>query len=259
MKSLRSFVPALAGVLVTFGVATAPAPAAAQLTGHVKSVDPDANKLIVTETATGADYPIAVNGQTQILTTAGKPLSLKDFRKGDGLAVTQSGGLASRIVVEQSRLLGLVKSVDPAAKKLVLKETDAKGKPILGKEVTMTVDDQAVITTTDGKTIKLGDVKEGDGVSIARTGDLAQKIEVNVKPEEMTGIVKSVAADLKTFVVTLTGTDKDVTVAVNDQTTIATPEGKMLKIQELKEGDGIGLTHTASVAKKIVVNVRPPR
>ena len=70
MKSHRSFVPALAGVLVAFGVTAAPAPAPAQLTGQVKSVDTDANKLIMTETGTGTDYAIAVNGQTLVLTTA---------------------------------------------------------------------------------------------------------------------------------------------------------------------------------------------
>jgi Cu/Ag efflux protein CusF len=259
MKSHRSFVPALAGVLVAFGVTAAPAPATAQLTGHVKSVDTDANKLIVTETGTGTDYTIAVDGQTLVVTTAGKPLTLKDLRKGDGLAVTQVGGVASKIVAEPARLVGVVKSVDPEAKKLVLRETGAKGEPGTGKDVTMTVDDQAAITTTDGKAIKLGNLKEGDGVSIAHAGDLAQKIDVNVKPDELTGFVKSVGADLKTFVVTLTGTTKDVTVVVNDETTIVTTEGKTLKIKDLKEGDGVGVAHNASVAKKIVVNVKTPR
>jgi len=259
MKSRRSFVPALAGVLFAFGVTVAPAPATAQLTGHVKSVDTDANKVIVTETGTGTDYAIAVNGQTLIVTTAGKPLTLKVLRKGDGLAVTQVGGLASKIVAEQAPLVGVVKSVDANAKTLVLKETSAKGEPGTGEDVTMTVDDQAAITTTDGKAIKLGDLKEGDGVSIAHAGDLAQKIEVNVKPDEMTGFVKSVGADLKSFVVTLTGTDKDITVVVNDETTIVTTEGKTLKIKDLKEGDGVGIAHKASVAKKIVVNVKTPR
>ena len=74
----------------------APAPATAQLTGNVKSVDTDANRLIVKETGTGTEYAIAVTGQTLVVTTAGKPLTLKDLRKGDGLAVTQSGALPRR-------------------------------------------------------------------------------------------------------------------------------------------------------------------
>ena len=153
--------------------------------------------------------------------------------------------------------MGIVKSVDAEAKKLVMTETGAKGEAGTSKDITMTVDDQTAITTTDGKAIKLGDLKEGDGVSIAHAGDLAQKIDVNVNRDELTGFVKSVSADLKTFVVTLTGTTKDVTVAVNDQTMIVTTEGKTLKIKDLKEGDGVGIAHISSVAKKIVVAVKP--
>jgi len=259
MKRHRSFVPALAGILVAFGVTATPAPATAQLMGHVKSVDTDANKLIMTETGTGTDHAIAVNGRTMVVTTAGKSLTLKDLRKGDGLAVTQFGGVASKIVAEQPRLAGIVKSVDATAKKLVLRETRAKGEAGTSNDITMAVDGQIPITTTDGKAIKLGDLKEGDSVLITHAGDLAQKIDVNVKPDELTGFVKSVSADLKTFVVTLTGTTTDVTVAVNDQTSIVTSEGKMLNIKDLKEGDGVGIAHTASVAKKIMVNVKPPR
>lgn len=96
MKSHRSFVPALAGVLVAFGVTAAPAPATAQLTGQVKSVDTDANKLIMTETGTGTDYAIAVNGQTLVLTTAGKPLTLKDLRKGTAWPSPSSGASPRR-------------------------------------------------------------------------------------------------------------------------------------------------------------------
>jgi hypothetical protein len=257
MKSHRSFVPALAGALVVFGVMTAPA--AAQLTGHVRSVDTAANRLIVTETGTGTDYPIAVTGQTLVVTTAGKALTLKDLRKGDGVSVLHAGGVASKIVTTQSRLVGTVKSADPDAKRLVIRQTVPKGEEGTNRDVTVTVDDQTTITTTDGKAIKLGDLNEGDGVSITRDGDLAQKIEVEVKPAELTGFVKSIGADLKTFVVTQTGTTKDLTVAVNPQTVIETTEGKTLKFEDLKEGDGVGLTHVSSVAKKIVVAVKPPR
>jgi hypothetical protein len=259
MKSHRSFVPALAGVLVAFGLTAAPAPAIAQLRGHVKSVDTDANRLIMTETGTGTEYAIAVNGRTLVVTTAGKPLTLKDLRKGDGLAVTQIGGVASKIVAEQPRLAGFVKSVDAEARTLVLREPRPKGEAGTSKDITLTVDDQVSITTTDGKAIKLRDLKQGDSLLIVHTGDRAQMIDVNVKPDELTGFVKSVSADLKTFVVTLTGTTTDVTVAVNDQTTIVTNEGKTLNIKDLKEGDGVGIAHTASVAKKIVVSVKTAR
>ncbi len=258
MKSHRSFVPALTGALVVFGVMAAPA--TAQLTGNVKSVDTTANRLIVKETGTGIEFPIAVTGQTLVVTTTGKALTLKDLRKGDGLSVTHVGGVASKIVAQQTRLVGTVKSADPDAKRLGIRTTEPKEEEGTNNDVTVRVDDQTVIETTDGKAIKLGDLKEGDGVSIARDGDLAQKIEVNLnRDEKLTGHVKSIGGDLKTFVVTETGTTKDITVAVNPQTVIETTEGKTLKFEDLKEGDGVGLTHVSSVAKKIVVAVKPQR
>jgi len=259
MKNHRSFVPALAVALVAFGVMAAPAPANAQLKGHVKSVDTAANTVIVTETGTGTDYPIAVTGQSMVVSTAGKPLTLKDLRKGDGVSVSLFGNVASKIVVAPTRITGVVRSVDADAKRLVLRETGAEGEAGAGKDITMRVDDQATIVTTDGKTVQLGDLRQGDGVSITREGDLAQRIEVNPKPDELTGFVKSVSADLRTFVVTETGTTKDITVAVNDQTTIVTTEGRTLHMRDLKEGDGVGISHIASLAKKIVVNVKAPR
>ncbi len=259
MKKLRSFVPALAGALVVLGMAGAPSSASAQLNGHVKSVDTAANTLIVTQTGTGTDYPIAVSGQTTVVTTSGKPITLKDLRQGDGLAVTQFNGLASNIVAAQARLTGLVKSVDVQAGKLVLRENGSKGEPGAGKDVTVRVDAQTPIAKLDGTAIKLGNLKEGDGLSIVHAGELAEKIDVNVKPDELTGFVKSVGADLKTFVVTLTGTKTDVTVAVNERTSIVTTEGKTLKFRDLKEGDGVGVAHTNSLASKIVVNVKAAR
>jgi hypothetical protein len=230
------------------------------LTGNVQSVDTTTNRLTVRETGTGTEFPIAVTGQTQVVTTTGKALTLKDLRKGDGLSITQVGGVASKIVAQQTRLLGTVKSADPDAKRLVIRETGPKEPEGTNPDVTVRLDDHTVIETTNGKAIPLRDLKEGDGVSIARDGDLAQKIEVNLnRDEQLTGHVKSVAADLKTFVVTETGTTRDLTVAVTPQTVIETTEGKTLKIEDLKEGDGVGLTHVASVAQKIVVAVKPPR
>jgi len=257
MKSHRSFVPALAGALVVFGVMADPA--VAQLTGHVKSVDTTANSLVVTQTGTGTEHVIGVPAQTVVVTREGKPLTLKDIRKGDGLSITFVGGVASRIVAEQGRLVGTVKSVDPDAKTLVIRETVPKGEERTGKDPILTIDDRTMITTTDGKPIKFVDLKEGDGVSIAHAGDLAQMIEVRVKPDELIGIVKSVGADLKTFVVTRTGTNQNFTVSVNPETVIETSEGKTLKLKELKEGDGVGVAHTSGVALKIVVAVKPQR
>jgi len=257
MKNRRSFVPILAGALMGVGVMAAPA--AAQLTGHVKSVEPAANRLVLTETTTGTDYTIAVPAQAMIVTNSGRPLAFTDLRKGDGLSVSQVGGVASRIVAEQARLVGTVKSADPNARRLVIREAVPKGEEKAQKDLTLRVDDQTLITMTDGKAVKLGDLKDGDAVSIAHAGDLAQKIEASPKLDELTGFVKSISADLKSFVVTQTGTNENFTVAVNPETVIETTEGKSLKFKELKEGDGVGISHVSSVAKKIVVAVKPPR
>ena len=85
---------------------------------------------------------------------------VKDLRKGDGLSVTHVGGVASKIVAQQTRLVGTVKSADPDAKRLGIRATGPKGEEGTNNDVTVRVDDQTVIETTDGKAIKLGDLKE---------------------------------------------------------------------------------------------------
>src|SRR3954451_1907225 len=138
------------------------------------------------------------------------------------------GNPAPALQVEQ--LAGVVTSVDVDGKKVVVTPT-GKDKP-----VDVTVNDQTVIQTANGKTLALKDLKTGDGLGIAHTGGLASKIVVNVKPDELTGHVKSIGANLKTFVVTETGTSTDVTVAVTPETTIVTTAGKKIELKELKKG-----------------------
>jgi len=251
------FLPALTGALLVLGVT--PRPAVAQLKGHVKSVDTTANRLVVTDTGTGTDFTLAVPPQTTIVTASGTALTFKDLRKGDGVSVIQAGGIASRIVADQARLLGTVKSTEPTAKKLVIRETLPGGEARAAKDVNLTINDETTISSSDGKTIKFGDIKVGDGVSIAHDGVLARSIETSPKPDELTGFVKSIGANLKNFVVTETGTNKAYTVAINPDTVIETTEGKTLNIKELKEGDGVGILHASSVAKRIVVAVKTQR
>jgi len=257
VKNQRSFVPALAGALLVLGVATRPA--VAQLKGNVKSVDTTANRLVVTETGTGAEHTIAVPVQATIVTPSGRALMFKDLRQGDGLAVTHVGGVASRILAEQARLVGTVKSADPEAKRLVIRETVPRGDTGTAKDVILTIDDRTTIENPEGKAVKFGDIKAGDGVSIVHAGDLAQRIETTVKPDELTGFVKSVGANLKTVVVTQTGTNTEYTIAIDPETVIETTEGKTLNIKELKEGDGVGISHVSAVAKRIRVAVKPQR
>lgn len=149
------------------------------------------------------------------------------------------------------QLKGIVSSVDTDAKKIVV---TPEGKQLT---VDLKVDAQTEIVTSAGKKLELKELKAGDGLGAVHTNNLASKIVVNVKPDELTGHVKSVKADLKTFVVTETGTNTDVTVAVNSDTAITTTAGKKLEMKELKKGDGVGISHVNSVASKIVVNVKP--
>ncbi len=149
------------------------------------------------------------------------------------------------------QLAGIVSSVDVEAKKIAVTPT---GKQL---NIDVTVNDKTEIVTSAGKKIELKELKAGDGLGIAHTANLASKIVVNVKPAELTGHVKSVGANLKTFVVTETGTNTDITVAVTSDTSIATTAGKKIEMKELKKGDGVGISHVNSVASKVVVNVKP--
>ena len=124
-------------------------------------------------------------------------------------------------------------------------------------ELAFDLGDVATIVTKEGKTLKVADLKQGDSVMITRDGKVAQRVEVVPKPQEIAGHVKSIAANYKTFVVTEIGTKRDITVAVDQDTKIVNAEGKSLTIKDLKVGDGVGITHDASVAKSIKVDVRP--
>jgi len=165
-----------------------------------------------------------------------------------GLLMALASGLALARPLEQ--LAGIVTSVDVESKKIVVTPTDQE------KTVDVTVNDQTVITTEAGKTVELKDLKAGDGLGIAHSAGVASKILVAVKPSELTGHVKTVKSDAKTFVVTETGTTTDVTVAITADTSIVTVKGKKLELKELKKGDGVGISHINSVATKIVVNVK---
>jgi len=166
-----------------------------------------------------------------------------------GLIFLFLGAPSQAVTAEQ--LAGVVSSVDVDAKKILVTPTGKE------KTVEVLVNDQTSIATEAGKAIGLKELKAGDGLGIAHTGGLATKIVVAVKPSELTGHVKSVGATLKTFVVTETGTTIDVTVAITPETSIVTTQGKKLELKDLKKGDGVGISHTNSVASKVIVNVKP--
>ena len=85
-------------------------------------------------------------------------------------------------------------------------------------ELAFDLGDLATIVTKEGKTLKVADLKQGDSVMITRDGKVVQRVEVIPKPQEITGHVKSIAANYKTFVVIEIGTKRDITVAVDEDT-----------------------------------------
>jgi hypothetical protein len=99
MQTRRSFVLTLAGTLVALGATAGPARAADVLKGHVKTVGANLKSFVVTETGTNTDLTVTVNDQTVIETTQKKRLEMKELKPGDGVAVSHTGGLASRVVV----------------------------------------------------------------------------------------------------------------------------------------------------------------
>ena len=252
MNARRSFVSACAGALLALGLWGAPA-SAQGLSGIVRSVDEEGRKLVVRPTGTDKDVDVSVGDQAQIVTHRGRSMLLKDLRKGDGVGIARSGDVATRIVVRQGTLQGVVSTIDPDGKKLVVTESGTD------KEVEIPVLDKTPIVTTAGKAVGLKGLKTGDGVGVSYDGSQVDKIVVSVKPEELTGHVKEVAADRKSIVINEIGSKAEVRVAVTPKTTILTAEGKTLELKDLKKGDGVGIAHEASVASKIVVNAAPPR
>jgi hypothetical protein len=224
-----------------------------QLSGTVRSVDLDGKKVIVAEKVTDKNIDVTVTAQTSIATAAGLPLSLKNLKRGDGVGLTHTGGVAAAIVVNQAALIGRVDTINLDEKTMVVTE---KG---TDRDIEVALKPKTTIETTDGKALALKDLKSGDGLSVTYAGADALKVLVNVKPPELTAHVKSVAADLRSLVVTDIETRADVKVAVTSETVIVTSQGKTMELKDLKKGDGVGIAHDASVASKIVVNAAAAR
>src|SRR5262249_12000165 len=110
------------------------------------------------------------------------------------------------------------------------------------------------IETGQHKPLTLKDIKTGDGTAIVFSGVTPVDVAINSKPPELKGHVKAIAGDLRSLVVTELGNGAAITVAVTPETTIVSKSGKSLGMNDLKKGDGVGITHHASVASLIVVN-----
>jgi hypothetical protein len=255
MTIQRSFVSPWVGWLAAIGLLLVTDRAIADaLSGHVESIDPAASQLVVKETVRGTDVTVAVNDRTMIVTTRGVRLSLKNLKSGDGVGIAHSGGVATKIVVNvrPPELSGRVSAIDLDAKRVVV--TPLKGE----KDVTVAVDDRTQFVTTDGKSLALKDLKQGDGVGISYGGNVAWQVVIKCKPDELTGHVNSVGPDLKSFVITDVKTNHTISVAVDGDTTIVTTDGKKIPLKDLKKGDGVGIAHRAGLASQVVVDVKPP-
>jgi len=224
----------------------------APLVGVLKSANADARTLIVTQEGTGREIGVTSDDQTTVTNNGGKALEFAQLRSGDGVAITFDGAHAAKVAVNPAALRGLVKSIDLQKRQVVLGEAETD------REVNVPLTDRTVIVTTDGKALALKDLKQGDGLAVITDGEAASKLVVRVKPPGLAGQVKSVAGNLRSFVVAELGTGKELTIGINDQTTIMSRDGKPIPMKELKDGDGVGITlGKAGVASEIIVNPKP--
>jgi len=178
--SLAAWPVALLAIGVFAGAARAD-----KLAGHVKSVDADANTIVVKESGTDKEYTVTVNGRTKIATNEGHALEFKEIEPGDGVGILHDRSVASQVKVSikrpgegrgVSKLSGHVGSVDRDKKTIVVKESGTD------KEYTVTVNGRTKIETNDGHALELKDLKPGDGVGILHRASVATAIEVSTKP-----------------------------------------------------------------------------
>jgi hypothetical protein len=253
MKSRGFLTLACASCLAVLSPPVPPARAAVGLTGVVRSVNVEGRKLVIMPIGSESEVTVTVMDQARITTEQGLPLRLADLKRNDNVGIAHQNGIATSIVVNQVPLLGLVSTIDPDGKTLVVTEKGSN------RDVTVRLNDTTTIVTGGGRQLGLKDLKTGDGVAITYAGPKATRIAVNEKPPELTGHVKEVDADLKSLVITEIGTNNVVKIAVDSNTTIITGQGKTLSLKDLKKGDGVGVAHDGSVASKIVVNAASAR
>jgi len=226
-------------------------PVAAQVTvpaGTVMVVDPAANKIVMLDPATSRQIDVRFVDRPQILTTAGMPLQFQNLKRGDRVSLVYAGGLASRAVVNQAPLKGVISSIDLKAQKLVVTESETN------RDIEVTLNPSTRIETDQHKPLALKDIKTGDGTAIVFAGVTPVDVVINGKPPELKGHIKAVSGDFRSLIVTELSNGADITVAVTPDTTIVSKSGKSLGMNDLKKGDGVGITHHSSVASMIVVN-----
>jgi len=221
---------------------------AQELTGTVLGVDLAGRKIVVLDQRTSQEADIVFGEQADIRTTTGKTLQFQNLKRGDTVGLVVTGGTARRAVVNQGVLKGVVSSLDLNGQKMVVTEA------VTNRDIEVVLNPTTRIETGQHEARTFRDIKTGDGVGIVYSGSAPVEVLVNSKPPELKGHVKSIGGDLRSIVVTELGNNVDVTVSITPKTKIVSTTGKTLGMNDLKKGDGVGISHEASVASLIVVN-----
>jgi hypothetical protein len=218
------------------------------LTGVVVSVEVAGRKIVVMDQTTSQPRNVTFVDQADIRTTTGQPLQFQNLKRGDRVGIVSNGELATRVVVNQAPLRGVVSNIDLRAQKLIVTEDGTN------RDIEVDLTSTTRVESIAKEPVVLKDIKSGDGISVVYSGAAPVAVTINSKPPELKGHVKSVAADMRSLIVTELGTNSDLTVAVTPRTSIVSSTGKTLRMDDLHKGDGVGIAHQASTASLIVVS-----
>jgi hypothetical protein len=239
---------------IVLGLAGGPAIVRAQdLSGVVVSVEVGGKKIVVMDQTTSQPRNVTFVDQADIRTTTGQPLQFQNLKRGDRVGIVSNGGLATRVVVNQAPLRGVVGNIDLRTQKLMVTED------VTNRDIEVDLTPATRIESITREPVVLKDIKTGDGINVVYAGATPVAVTINSKPPELKGHIKSIGADMRSLIVTELGTNADLTVAVTPQTNIVSSTGKTLKMSDLQKGDGVGIAHQASTASLIVVSpgIRP--
>jgi len=254
MERSRPAAPARAWTWAVVAVVLAAAPARAQTVGYqgnVYSVNPQTGQLVITDAMTARNFELMVGPQTSIATSLGQPITLADLRKGDGIGVAASGAQALSIVVNQGVLRCVVSAFVPGVTITVTENGT-------NRSVTVPLTAQTPIVAAGGQPVAKA-VSPGEGVLVRYNGQGIARVIVTPKPDELTGYIKSVGPDMRSLIVNEVGTDAEYKVIVTPQTDLVNSQGKALAMKDLHSGDGVGISHSRSVASRIVVAPAPAK
>ena len=160
------------------------------LSGTVVSVEVAGKKIVVIEQATTRSVDIGFVDRADIRTTTGLPLQFQNLKRGDRVGIVYSGGLATRVVVNQVPLKGVVNSTDLRAHKLVVSEEGTD------RDIEVVLNPGTRIETKTHEPVTLKDLKTGDGVAVVYSGAAPIEVMIDKKPPELTGHIKSIGGDM---------------------------------------------------------------